>query len=154
MLVAPLRSAHSLISRQARYWSARDTVANAGRRRSKRTRNPAMGLTYCQIPARDPRGRASTTMATDAKLLIGKEWVGGSRGTYAVVNPATEDVVGAAPEASADDAQAAAAAARDAFESWARTAPEERAALLQATADRVRARSAELLPLIIAETGA
>jgi len=93
-------------------------------------------------------------MATDAKLLIGKEWVGGSRGTYAVVNPATEDVVGAAPEASADDAQAAAAAARDAFESWSRTAPEERAALLQATADRVRARSAELLPLIIAETGA
>jgi acyl-CoA reductase-like NAD-dependent aldehyde dehydrogenase len=88
------------------------------------------------------------------RLLIGDEWVDGGAGTYGVVNPATEAVVDEAPEASATDAQAAAAAARAAFPEWSRTTPQERAALLQAVADRVRERAGELLPLIIAETGA
>src|SRR5205823_10059507 len=82
------------------------------------------------------------------------DWVEASAGAYGVVNPATEEPVGDAPEASAADAQAAAAAARDAFPAWSRTPPEERARLLQAVADRVRQRQEELLPLIIAETGA
>src|SRR5438105_4248648 len=88
------------------------------------------------------------------RLLIGGEWVEGSAGAYGIVNPATEDIVAEAPEASVADAEAAAAAARDAFPAWSRTAPEERARLLQAVADKVRERQEELLPLIIAETGA
>ena len=88
------------------------------------------------------------------RLLIGGDWVEGGSGSYGVVNPATEDVVDEAPEASADDAREAAAAARAAFPAWSRTSPQERAALLQAVADRVRERAEELLPLIIAETGA
>ncbi len=95
------------------------------------------------------------TIATGKyRLLIGDEWVEGSAGAYAIVNPATEQVVAEAPEASAKDAEAAAAAAKDALQSWSRTTPDERAALLQAVADRVRERQDELLPLIIAETGA
>ena len=45
------------------------------------------------------------------QLLIGGEWVDGGDGAYPIVNPATEAVVAEAPEASADQARAAAAAA-------------------------------------------
>ena len=88
------------------------------------------------------------------RLLIGGSWVEGSNGSYGIVNPATEEVVGEAPEASTADAEAAAAAAREAFPTWSRTSREERARLLQAVADRVRERQKDLLPLIISETGA
>ena len=51
-------------------------------------------------------------MVADAyKLWIGGEAVDGGAGTYEVVNPSTEEVVGLAPEASADDARAAGRAA-------------------------------------------
>jgi acyl-CoA reductase-like NAD-dependent aldehyde dehydrogenase len=88
------------------------------------------------------------------RLLIGGKWVDGARGRYPVINPATEQVVAEAPEAGVEDAQAAAASARDAWEGWSRTTPADRSALLQATADRVRDEAPHLLPLIIAETGA
>ncbi len=86
--------------------------------------------------------------------LVGGEWVPGGAGTYAVVNPATEEVVAEAPEADAADATAAAAAARAALPAWKRTAPAERARLLHALADAFEARSDALLPLVMAETGA
>jgi acyl-CoA reductase-like NAD-dependent aldehyde dehydrogenase len=87
------------------------------------------------------------------RLLVGDEWVAGGEGTYEVVNPATEEIVGHAPEASVAQAQDAARAARDAFEHWSRTPPGERARLLAATADAIRARFDDLLPLVVAETG-
>lgn len=93
------------------------------------------------------------TTITDSRLLIGGEWVEGGDGTYDVVNPATEEVVGAAPEASTDQAGAAAVAARKAFESWSQTTPQERHDLLQAAAEAVRVRLDDLVPLVIAETG-
>jgi acyl-CoA reductase-like NAD-dependent aldehyde dehydrogenase len=88
------------------------------------------------------------------RLLIGGEWVPASGGTYPIVNPATEQVVGNAPNATAADAEAAATAAADAFEGWSRTKPEERAALLERAADLLDERYAELVPLVQAETGA
>ncbi|MGQ0824134.1 MAG: aldehyde dehydrogenase family protein [Actinomycetota bacterium] len=87
------------------------------------------------------------------QLLIGGEWVDGANGGYDVVNPATEEVVDAAPEASAAQAHDAARAARAAFGSWSQTTPAERAALLDKTADAIKARFEDLLPLVIAETG-
>lgn len=97
----------------------------------------------------------TTTLSGDSeyRLLIGGEFQSGGDGTYDVINPATEEVVGAAPEASVEQAQAAAAAAKGAFDSWSRTSPKERAALLQAAADALRARQQEFVPLVIAETG-
>jgi acyl-CoA reductase-like NAD-dependent aldehyde dehydrogenase len=74
--------------------------------------------------------------------------------TYDVINPATEEVVGQAPDDGPEDARAAAAAARAAFESWAATPAAERSRLLAAVADRLEARTKELIPLVIAETGA
>jgi acyl-CoA reductase-like NAD-dependent aldehyde dehydrogenase len=87
------------------------------------------------------------------QLLIGGEWVDGADGAYPVVNPATEEVVGDAPEASVAQAQDAAFAAQEAFPAWSHTAPEERAELLKKTADAMRARFDDLLPVVIAETG-
>jgi len=93
-------------------------------------------------------------MRDERQLLIGGKWVDASAGTYEVVNPATEQPVGQAPNASVDDARAAAAAAREAFPAWAATPVEDRLALMRRAASAIRARAEELLPLVVAETGA
>ncbi len=88
------------------------------------------------------------------QLLVGGKWVDASGGTYEIVNPATEEPVGRAPEATADDAEAAAAAARDALAGWAATPAKERLALMAKASEAIRQRAADLVPLVIAETGA
>jgi len=93
-------------------------------------------------------------MTKHYRLLIGGEWVDGEGGTYDIVNPATEQTVGSAPEASVEQSLAAARAAQEAFPAWWRTPPAERARLLNAVADKLRERAADLVPLIISETGA
>ena len=97
---------------------------------------------------------AENTQRNEHQLLIGGKWVDASEGTYDIINPATETVVGQAPNASADDALAAAAAAKEAQPAWAALSVEERSELMLAAAAAIRAKSAELLPLVIAETGA
>ena len=91
---------------------------------------------------------------SEGTVFIGGSWNAAGKGTYEVINPATEQVVGNAPECSRSDAEAAAAAAREAFPAWSRTTPDERAALLNRAADLLLARSDELVPLVQAETGA
>jgi acyl-CoA reductase-like NAD-dependent aldehyde dehydrogenase len=86
--------------------------------------------------------------------LIGGSWTDGGSGAYGVVNPATEGVIDEAPESSVADAEAAAGAARAALAGWKRTTPEERADLLARLGAEVRRRGSDLLPLIMAETGA
>src|ERR1700692_282439 len=90
---------------------------------------------------------------SDAQLLIGGRWVDGADGGYDVVNPATEEVVGVAPQASRTQALDAARAAHDAFPEWSQTSPEFRAELLSKAAVAIKARFKELLPTVIAETG-
>ncbi|WP_017241045.1 aldehyde dehydrogenase family protein [Streptomyces sp. SS] len=88
------------------------------------------------------------------KLFIGGEWVEPDGGHYEVIDPASEEVVGLAPEASRRQVYEAAAAAREAFASWSRTKPEERAAILDRAAD-LMARDADANTLLArAETGA
>lgn len=89
----------------------------------------------------------------DYRLLIGGEWTRAAGG-YDVVNPATEQVVGVAPNASAEQAADACAAARAAQKAWAATPMAERCALLARVADAIDARSDDLVPLTQAETGA
>jgi acyl-CoA reductase-like NAD-dependent aldehyde dehydrogenase len=89
----------------------------------------------------------------NAQLLIGGEWVDGANGGYDIINPATETAVAAAPEASAAQAHDAARAAKDAFDSWSRTTPQQRAELLAKAGDAIKANYEKLLPLVIAETG-
>lgn len=88
------------------------------------------------------------------KLLIGGEWREASGGTYEVINPSTEEVVGLAPEATREDAFEAARAAKEAFWKWSRTTPAERAELLRRTGELLAKHNDELVPLVQAETGA
>ncbi len=87
-------------------------------------------------------------------MLVGGDLVPGERGAYDIVNPATEAVVGQAPESSPAQVEAAALAAAEAFPAWSRTSPQERAELLNRAADLLRERMADLIPLVQAETGA
>ncbi|HEY7947456.1 MAG TPA: aldehyde dehydrogenase family protein [Acidimicrobiales bacterium] len=96
----------------------------------------------------------SAPATQERQLLIGGKWVDASGDPYEVINPATEQVVGLAPQATVADAEAAAAAARDALPGWAATDPDTRLALMAKAAAAIRAKAADLLPLVIAETGA
>jgi acyl-CoA reductase-like NAD-dependent aldehyde dehydrogenase len=88
------------------------------------------------------------------RLLVDGEWINPDSGHYDVVNPATEQVVGQAPEASEKQANDAAAAAKEAFHSWSRTSQEERSNLLERVAELLVKRGDEIVPLLQAETGA
>ncbi|MHC3469286.1 aldehyde dehydrogenase family protein [Streptomyces sp. 7R007] len=88
------------------------------------------------------------------RLFVGGAWVEPDGGHYAVVDPATEETVGWAPEASRDQVHAACAAAREAFGPWSATAPEERAAILGRAAQVIGSRFAPYAELAQAETGA
>jgi acyl-CoA reductase-like NAD-dependent aldehyde dehydrogenase len=91
---------------------------------------------------------------TQYRLYIDGEWREAGDGSYAIVNPATEQPVGDAPNASVQDALDAVSAARAAFPAWSRTAPEVRAELLDRAADLFDKRYEEFVPLVQAETGA
>nr|WP_107905947.1 aldehyde dehydrogenase family protein [Streptomyces chartreusis] len=88
------------------------------------------------------------------RLFVGGSWVEPDGGHYAVIDPATEETVGGAPEASRDQVLAACAAAREAFGPWSRTAPEERAAVLARAADIIHGHLGPYAELAQAETGA
>ncbi|MEO9223715.1 MAG: aldehyde dehydrogenase family protein [Acidimicrobiales bacterium] len=101
-----------------------------------------------------PDETTHTIGAGPYRQLIGGEWVDGGKGTYKIINPATEEVVGEAPEASVDDIEAATAAAKAAQPGWAALGPDKRSALLQRVAGELKARSRDFVDLVIAETGA
>ncbi|MFE9538935.1 aldehyde dehydrogenase family protein [Streptomyces sp. NPDC006691] len=91
---------------------------------------------------------------SEGELFIGGEWVAPDGGHYPVLDPATEEVVGLAPEASREQVHQAAAAAREAFGPWSRTRPEERAAILDRAAELMQRDFAAHAELARAETGA
>src|SRR6266508_2970477 len=87
-------------------------------------------------------------------LYINGAWVSPhGKETIDVINPATEQVIGSIPEGTAEDAAAAEAAARAAFEQWAVTPREERAALLTRLHHGLAARSDEIATVISEEMG-
>ena len=89
------------------------------------------------------------------KFHIGGAWVEPSTDdTLDVVNPATEEVIGAVAMGGRADVDAAVTAARAAFESFAATSREERAALLERICEGYAARAAELAATVSAEMGA
>ncbi|MFE5035363.1 aldehyde dehydrogenase family protein [Streptomyces sp. NPDC056683] len=92
--------------------------------------------------------------ADGQRLFVGGRWVVPDDGYYDVVDPATEETVGRAPEASREQVLAACAAAREAFDGWSRTPAGERAAVLGRAADLIRGRLGAYADLARAETGA
>ncbi|MBP2052689.1 acyl-CoA reductase-like NAD-dependent aldehyde dehydrogenase [Streptomyces griseochromogenes] len=93
-------------------------------------------------------------MRDGQRLFVGGAWVEPDSGYYPVIDPATEETVGQAPEASVAQVRAACAAAREAFGAWSRTRPEERAAVLGRAAEIIRGRLLPYAELARAETGA
>src|SRR5690606_33579359 len=91
------------------------------------------------------------------ELFIGGRWVRG-RGEQpiVVIDPATEEAIGQVPETTVEDARAAIAAARKAFDEgpWPYMKPKERGAVLRRMAEALLARHDALREIIVAETGA
>ncbi len=91
---------------------------------------------------------------THDKLFINGQWVKSTgTGTIDVINSTTEEVMGRIPEGTAEDVNAAVAAAKAAFESWSTTSVEERRRYLQLIADKLGAKKDEIAALVAAEVG-
>lgn len=87
-------------------------------------------------------------------LYIDGRWAApGTTDVITVDEAATEDVIGTVPSGSAEDAERAILAARRSFEGWTLTPIEERASIVQAIADGLRDREAELAELMAREVG-
>ncbi|MDJ0489978.1 aldehyde dehydrogenase family protein [Rhodococcus qingshengii] len=92
---------------------------------------------------------------TDQQMLIDGNLVGAGNGqTYEVVNPATEEVVGTAPDAQVEDVERAIAAARRAFDEtdWS-TDVELRRRCLTQLQNNLRKVADEIRPVLTAESG-
>jgi aldehyde dehydrogenase (NAD+) len=97
-----------------------------------------------------------TLRPTDSSaLLIDGKLIPGSGGTFEVINPATEEVLGRAADATASDMDAAIAAARRAFDdtTWSRDHA-FRARCLRQLRDALLAHIEEFREITIAEVGA
>ena len=91
---------------------------------------------------------------TRLQLFIDGEWLsGGGRVTQPVINPATEEVIGALPHASVADLDRALAAAERGSALWRATAPHERAKILKRGADLLRERQIDIARNATIEAG-
>ena len=81
------------------------------------------------------------------KMLIGGKLAAGQGDGEAVINPASGAVIESVPEATGGQLDEAVQAAERAFESWSRTTPSERAALLHKLADKIDENAADLAAL-------
>lgn len=90
------------------------------------------------------------------RLYIGGSWVGAHLGHEDVLNPATEEVIGRAPVGNAADADAAIAAARQAFDHgpWPRMSGGERIAAMRRFHAGLVSRADKIKALLTAEVGA
>ncbi len=73
----------------------------------------------------------------DTQMLIGPNFVAGTEAPDTVINPKTEEAIVSLPDASPAQVDAAVDAAVKAFQSWSRTTPAERSALLLKLADAI-----------------
>lgn len=91
----------------------------------------------------------------ESRLLIDGKLVAGSSGTFATINPATEETLGVAADASADDMGAAIGAARRSFDEsdWS-TDVELRVRCIRQLQEAMRSHVEELRELTISEVGA
>ena len=97
----------------------------------------------------------SSALINDYEHYIGGQWAEADSGRYDVVNPATNEVIATAPDASPAQVEQAIAAARTAFDSgpWATAEPAERSRCLQQLSDALLARGDEIYALAQAEWG-
>lgn len=87
-------------------------------------------------------------------LFIDGQWrKPAADGVSQVYNPASGEVIGQVPLATAEDVERAVAAARSAFPAWAATPATQRAGYIRALAELLQTRAGEMAALITAELG-
>ena len=90
----------------------------------------------------------------EASMLIGGEWRrAASSEEIEVVNPATEDTVGAVPSASGADVEIAVETAKRALKEWSATDVEKRGHILAKAADLIEENAKALAPVLTSEQG-
>jgi succinate-semialdehyde dehydrogenase/glutarate-semialdehyde dehydrogenase len=90
---------------------------------------------------------------TPTEMYVDGKWVGGSGGSFAVLNPSTGAELCQVPRAGLDDVERAIGAAAAAQPDWAATAPRERAEVLRKAFDAMIARTDEIAYLMSLEMG-
>ncbi len=90
----------------------------------------------------------------EASMLIGGEWRrAASSEEIEVVNPATEEAVGAVPSASGADVELAVETAKRALKEWSATDVEKRGHILAKAADLIEENAKALAPVLTSEQG-
>ena len=89
----------------------------------------------------------------EENLLIDGQWVPASGGTYEIINPATEEVIGTVAHAGRDDLDEALAAAEQGFAAWKRVSAFERGKLMRKAAELLRSRADAIARLMTLEQG-
>jgi aminomuconate-semialdehyde/2-hydroxymuconate-6-semialdehyde dehydrogenase len=141
----------------------RSAAGHPGRALATPSFDASRRRTYRSYPNDRPRPgiwegvTTSERTAVEGVAVSTDHWIGGERVAsserFEDVSPIDEKVIGSVARGGAAEARAAVAAARDAFESWGRTAPKERAEVLHRIADGVEARVAELAAVETRDNG-
>jgi succinate-semialdehyde dehydrogenase/glutarate-semialdehyde dehydrogenase len=96
----------------------------------------------------------SRDLVTPSQLFIGGRFVDASdRGTFEVIDPATENSIGAVANGTVEDAEAAVAAAALALPGWAAHTPRSRGEILRRAFELIMAQQEPLARLITRENG-
>ena len=89
----------------------------------------------------------------ETRLYINGKWLEGSEGTFEVVNPATGKILANVQKGGESETKKAIQAANQAFESWSKTSPAQRAKLMNKMADLVEKDSERLATIMTMEQG-
>ena len=94
-------------------------------------------------------------LVDDYSLYIGGQWIEPREGRYDDISPSTEETIASAPEAGADDVDAAIGAARRAFDEgpWSAATPEERGRCLTQLGNALLAHADDFFALAQIEWG-
>jgi succinate-semialdehyde dehydrogenase/glutarate-semialdehyde dehydrogenase len=92
-------------------------------------------------------------MSSDTQLYIDGRWRAGAAGSAPVINPATEETIGAHACASEADLDDALTAVENGFRQWRRVSAFDRSRLLRRAAELLRARGDDVARVITMEQG-
>ena len=87
------------------------------------------------------------------QFIDGRWQASSNKETYDVINPATEEIIGKASKASANDIDKALKSAKKGFEVWKKYSPWDRATIIRKIADLIRKKNNELAKWMTLETG-
>ena len=87
------------------------------------------------------------------QFIDGKWQQSSDRGTYDVINPATEEILGKASKATSQDVDKALKSAKKGLQVWKKTAPWQRSYIIRRIADRMREKQDVLAKWMTLEVG-